>query len=133
MQVKNYERIPQKVEDVGRAVLDAAFRVHTALGPGLLESVYQACTAYELTQKGLLAPTEVALPVVYKEVKLEAGLRLDMLVNDCVIVEFKAVEELHPIHTAQVISYLKISGLRLGYLINFNVRRLKEGIKRIAV
>jgi len=133
MQGKNFERIPQKVEDVGRAVLDAAFRVHTALGPGLLESVYQTCTAYEVTQSGLAVATEVALPVVYKEVKLDAGLRLDMLVENCVIVEFKAVEEMHPVHTAQVISYLKMTGLRLGYLINFNVVRLKDGIKRIAV
>jgi GxxExxY protein len=133
MQAKNYERIPQSVEDVGRAVLNAAFKVHTALGPGLLESVYQTCTAYEITQSGLLAPTEVALPVVYKDVKLDAGLRLDMLVNDCVIVEFKAVEEMHPVYTAQVISYLKMTGLRLGYLINFNVVHLKDGIKRIAV
>jgi GxxExxY protein len=129
MQLKNYERIPQKVEDVGRAVLDAAFRVHTALGPGLLESVYQTCTAYELTQSGLLAPTELALPVVYKEVKLDAGLRLDMLVNNCIIVEFKSVEEMHPVYTAQVISYLKLTGFRLGYLINFNVVHLKDGIK----
>ena len=133
MQVKNYERIPQSVEDVGRAVLNAAFKVHTALGPGLLESVYQTCTAYELTQSGLLAPTEVALPVVYKDVKLDAGLRLDMLVNNCVIVEFKSVEEMHPVYTAQVISYLKLTGFRLGYLINFNVVHLKDGIKRIAV
>ncbi len=133
MQAKNYERIPQSVEDVGRAVLNAAFKVHTALGPGLLESVYQTCTAYEITQSGLLAPTEVALPVVYKDVKLDAGLRLDMLVENCVIVEFKAVEEMHPVYTAQVISYLKMTGLRLGYLINFNVVHLKDGIKRIAV
>jgi GxxExxY protein len=133
MQAKNYERIPQSVEDVGRAVLNAAFKVHTALGPGLLESVYQTCTAYEITQSGLLAPTEVALPVVYKGVKLDAGLRLDMLVNNCVIVEFKAVETVLPVHTAQVITYLKITGIRLGFLINFNVIRLKDGIKRIAV
>ena len=133
MQAKNYERIPQSVEDVGRAVLDAAFKVHTALGPGLLESVYQTCTAYEITQSGLLAPTEVALPVVYKDVKLDAGLRLDMLVNNCVIVEFKSVEEMHPVYTAQVISYLKLTGFRLGFLINFNVVHLKDGIKRIAV
>ncbi len=133
MQAKNYERIPQSVEDVGRAILNAAFKVHTALGPGLLESVYQTCTAYELTQSGLLAPTEVALPVVYKDVKLDAGLRLDMLVNNCVIVEFKSVEEMHPVYTAQVISYLKLTGFRLGFLINFNVVHLKDGIKRIAV
>ncbi len=133
MQAKNYERIPQSVEDVGRAVLNAAFKVHTALGPGLLESVYQTCTAYEVTQSGLVVATEVALPVVYKEVKLDAGLRLDMLVNNCVIVEFKAVETVLPIHTAQVITYLKMTGIRLGFLINFNVIRLKEGIKRIAV
>jgi GxxExxY protein len=133
MQAKNYERIPQSVEDVGRAVLDAAFKVHTTLGPGLLESVYQTCTACEITQSGLLAPTEVSLPVVYKEVQLDAGLRLDMLVENCVIVEFKAVEEMHPVYTAQVISYLKMTGLRLGYLINFNVVHLKDGIRRIAV
>ena len=133
MQAKNYERIPQSVEDVGRAVLNAAFKVHTALGPGLLESVYQTCTAYEITQSGLLAPTEVALPVVYKDVKLDAGLRLDMLVENCVIVEFKAVEEMNPVYTAQIISYLKLTGFRLGYLINFNVIHLKDGIKRIAM
>ena len=133
MQAKNYERIPQSVEDVGRVVLNAAFKVHTALGPGLLESVYQTCTAYEVTQSGLAVATEVALPVVYKEVKLDAGLRLDMLVENCVIVEFKAVETVLPVHTAQVITYLKITGIRLGFLINFNVIRLKEGIKRIAV
>jgi GxxExxY protein len=133
MQAKNYERIPQSVEDVGRAVLNAAFRVHTNLGPGLLESVYETCTAFELTQSGLMAPTQVAIPIIYKDIKLDAGLRLDMLVENCVIVEFKAVESLHPIHTAQVITYLKVTGFRLGFLINFNVIRLKEGIKRIAV
>ena len=86
-----YAPVPPHVEQVGKAVLDAAFRVHTALGPGLLESVYETCTAFELTESGLSAPTQVALPVTYRGVKMDAGLRPDMIVNNCVIVEFKSV------------------------------------------
>ncbi|RPI89662.1 MAG: GxxExxY protein [Chloroflexi bacterium] len=122
-----------EVERVGKAVLDAAFKVHTALGPGLLESVYETCTAFELTQKGFCAPTQVALPVTYQGIKMDAGLRPDMIVEECVIVEFKSVETMHPIFEAQLITYLKLSGIRLGFLINFNVLHLKDGIKRIVV
>jgi GxxExxY protein len=121
------------VERVGKAVLDAAFRVHTALGPGLLESVYETCTAFELTQSGLCAPTQVALPVTYQGIKMDAGLRPDMIVEECVIVKFKSVETMHPVFEAQLITYLKLTGIRLGFLINFNVLHLKDGIKRMVV
>ena len=125
--------IPPEAERVGKAVLSAAFKVHTALGPGLLESVYETCTAYELTQSGLRALTQVALPVIYQGIKMDAGLRPDMVVEESVIVEFKSVDTMHPIFDAQLITYLKLTGIRLGFLINFNVLHLKDGIKRIVV
>ena len=125
--------VPPEAERVGKAVLNAAFKVHTALGPGLLESVYETCTAFELTQSGLRARTQVALPVTYQGIKMEAGLRPDMLVEESVIVEFKSVDTMHPIFEAQLITYLKLTGIRLGFLINFNVVHLKDGIKRIVV
>lgn len=133
MQKRIYAPVPPDVEKVGKAVLDAAFKVHTALGPGLLESVYETCTAYELVQSGFGAPTQVALPVTYRGIKMDAGLKPDMIVNDCVIVEFKSVETMHPIFDAQLITYLKLTGIRLGFLINFNVVHLKDGIKRMVV
>ncbi len=133
MEKKIYAPVPPHVEKVGKAVLDAAFKVHTALGPGLLESVYETCTKFELTESGLSAPTQVALPVTYRGIKMDAGLRPDMIVEDCVIVEFKSVDTMHPIFDAQLITYLKLTGIRLGFLLNFNVVRLKDGIKRIVV
>ena len=125
--------IPPEAERVGKAVLNAAFKVHTALGPGLLESVYETCTSYELMQSGLRALTQVALPVKYQGIKMDAGLRPDMVVEECVIVEFKSVDTMLPIFDAQLITYLKLTGIRLGFLINFNVVHLKDGIKRIVV
>ena len=133
MQKKVYAPVPPHVERVGKAVLDAAFKVHTALGPGLLESVYETCTAFETKESGLRVVTQVALPVVYRDIKMDAGLRPDMVVEDCVIVEFKSVDTMHPIFDAQLITYLKLTGIRLGFLINFNVVHLKDGIKRIVV
>lgn len=133
MQKKFYAPVPQNVEKVGKALLDAAFKVHTALGPGLLESVYETCTAFELTESGLCALTQVALPVTYRGIKMDAGLRPDIVVEDCVIGEFKSVETMHPIYRAQLITYLKLTGIRLGFLINFNVVHLKDGIERIVV
>ena len=121
------------VERVGKAVLDAAFKVHTALGPGWLESVYETCRAFELTQSGLCAPTQVALPVMYQGIKMDAGLRPDMIVEECVIVEFKSVEAMNPVYEAQLLTYLKLTGIRLGFLINFNVVHLKDGIKRMVL
>ena len=133
MQKKIYLPVPPHVERVGKAVLDAAFKVHTALGPGLLESVYETCTAFETRESGLQVITQVALPVTYRDIKMDAGLRLDMLVENCVIVEFKSVEKMNPVYDAQLITYLKLTGIRLGFLINFNVVHLKDGIKRIVV
>ena len=133
MEKKIYLPVPPHVEKVGKAALDAAFKVHTALGPGLLESVYETCTAFELKESGLSAPTQVGLPVTYRGIKMDAGLRPDMIVENCVIVEFKSVDTMRPIFDAQLITYLKLTGIRLGFLINFNVVHLKDGIKRIVV
>ena len=131
--VKSFAQIPPEVEQVGKAVLDAAYRVHTALGPGLLESVYEACLSYEIREGGLLVETEVAVPVKYKNIQLEDGLRLDLLVEKCVIIEIKAVETMNPIYEAQLLTYLRLTGVRLGFLINFTVPHLKDGIKRMVV
>lgn len=106
-------------------------RVHTVLGPGLLESAYEACLKHELKKSGLKVLSQVELPVIYDGLEIELGYRLDLLVEDKIILELKAVKELTPLHQAQLLSYLKLSGLQLGLLINFNVTRLKYGIKRI--
>lgn len=111
-------------------MITAAMKVHSELGPGLLESAYKACLQHELRQSGISSHTEVGLPVVYRGVKLELGYRLDLLVEDLVIVEVKSVEGISPVHWAQVISYLKLSGKSIALLINFNVVHLKDGIKR---
>jgi GxxExxY protein len=116
---------------VSREIVAAAMKVHTALGPGLLESVYETCLEYELKQRGLAVERQVAVPIRYGEMKIDGGLRLDLLVNGCVIVELKTVEALSPIHTAQLLSYLRLSDKRLGLLLNFKVVHLREGIKRV--
>lgn len=112
-------------------VLECAYKVYSELGPGLLESAYQACLEYELLEKGLQVEREKPLPVVYKDVKLDCGYRLDFVVENKLILEIKSVEDLAPIHLAQVLTYLKLSNIRYGLLLNFNVRRLKDGIKRV--
>lgn len=117
-------------QEVSHAIITAAMKVHSELGPGLLESTYQACLQHELFQSGVRSATQVGLPVVYRGVKLELGYRIDLLVEDLVIVEIKSVEAICPVHQAQVISYLKLSGKSVGLLINFNVVHLKDGIKR---
>ena len=113
--------IPIETEKVGKHVLDAAFKVHTTLGPGLLESAYEACLAHELNVMGLEVITQVKLPVIYGEKEIKVGYRIDFMVNGCVIVELKAVENMQLIFKAQLLTYLKLSGIRLGYLLNFNV------------
>ena len=118
------------INEVSGSVVDAAMKVHTALGPGLLESAYEACLLHELRKRGRKVLSQVVLPVVYDGVKIDVGYRIDLLVEDVVIVELKAVEKLLPIHDAQLLSYLKLGGYRLGLLINFNVLHLKDGIKR---
>jgi GxxExxY protein len=117
--------------EVSHIVITAAMKVHSALGPGLLESAYEACLAHELRKAGLKVETQVGLPVVYDGIKLDLGCRIDMLVNDLVIVELKSVEEISRVHVAQVLSYMKLSEKQLGLIINFNVLRLKDGIKRL--
>ena len=119
--------------EIGTIILDAAFAVHRELGPGLLESTYETCLSYESVQRGLLIETQIALPVVYKEVKLDCGYRIDMRANKKVIVEVKSVEALNDIHLAQILTYMKLSNCKLGYLINFNVQFLKNGIKRVVL
>jgi GxxExxY protein len=116
---------------VGEIILGCAIRVHTTLGPGLLESAYEACLAHELSKARLNNQRQVVLPVIYDGLRIDAGYRLDLLVDARVVVEVKAVERLAEIHRAQLLSYLKLGGFRLGYLLNFNVPRMKEGISRL--
>jgi len=117
--------------EVSRHIITAAMKVHSALGPGLLESAYEACLAHELRKAGLKVETQVGLPVVYDGVTLDLGYRIDMIVNGLVVVELKSVEEISRVHVAQVLSYMKLSKKQLGLIINFNVLRLKDGIKRL--
>ena len=122
---------PMTANEISHAVIAAALKVHSALGPGLLESAYEAFLAHELRKPGLTVETQVGLPVVYDGIKLDLGYRIDMLVNDLVVVELKSVEEISRVHVAQVLSYMKLSKKQLGLIINFNVLHLKDGIKRL--
>lgn len=128
-----FQPIPADVERIGKVVLNAAYKVHTTLGPGLLESVYQASMKHVLGQGGVAVRTDVKLPILFEGTKLDSGLQLDMLVEKCVIVELKSVERMSLLYEKQVTTYLRLSRLRLGFLINFNVPYLKDGIKRIVV
>lgn len=121
----------QNLNEITEAVIGAAMAVHKELGPGLLESTYEACLAYELTERGLKVERQKGLPVIYREVRLDCGYRIDLLVEEQVVVELKTVETLEPIHKAQLLSYLKLSGCRVGLLINFNVKVLRNGIRRL--
>lgn len=125
--------VSPEVNQIGRAVMDAAFAVHRQLGPGLLESVYEHCLASDLTHAGLSVERQVAVPVRYRDDRLDVGFRLDLLVERQVIVEVKAIDALASIHTAQILTYLRFSQVRLGYLINFNTTRLKDGFRRLVL
>lgn len=125
--------IPDEVDDVARIVVDAAYRVHSTLGPGLLERVYEVCLAHELRKRGLAIETQIELPVIYDGIRLDAGMRIDLVVEEKLLVELKAIETLHPVHKAQLLTYLKLTGYRLGLLINFNVRLIRDGIERLAL
>jgi GxxExxY protein len=118
---------------MGRAVVDAAYTVHRNLGPGLLESIYETCFCYELGKRGIAHQRQAIVPVCYDGVALSESLRLDVLVSGRVVCELKAVEEMKPLYEAQLLTYLKLSGRRLGFLINFNVPLIKQGIKRMAL
>ena len=120
-----------ELEKIGKQILDSAFKVHTELGPGLLESTYEACLKYELVHNGLKVERQKVLPIKYGNVYLDEGYRLDLLVADSIVVELKVAEKFNDIHLAQVLSYLKLSNYKLGYLLNFNVKYMRDGIKRI--
>ena len=122
-----------EVNRVGTAVMDAAFAVHRALGPGLLESVYEHCLAEGLLQAGFAVDRQVPIPVEYRDARLDVGFRLDLLVEGKVVVEVKSIDALASIHTAQILTYLRFSQVRLGYLINFNTVRLKDGFRRLVL
>ncbi|MCX6984628.1 MAG: GxxExxY protein [Lentisphaerae bacterium] len=123
--------IDKESDEIASQIVDSAFKVHKALGPGLLESVYEVCLYHELQKRGLKVKRQVNVPVVYDNIKFDAGFRLDLLVEDKVIVEIKAVDDMNPVFEAQILTYLKLTGIRLGLLINFNTPLIKKGIKRI--
>lgn len=122
--------LKERYEELGKQILNAAFEVHRELGPGLLESIYEICLCEELRNRGLKVKSQVELPVFYKGQQLNKYFKIDILVEDLIIIELKACELLHKIDEVQLVSYLKLSDLKLGYLVNFNVSLLKEGIKR---
>jgi GxxExxY protein len=119
------------IEEAAKIIVDSAIKVHRALGPGLLESAYQQCLAYELRKRGLRVDCEVTLPIVYDGQQIDAGYRVDMLVEDCIIIENKTVDQVLPIHQAQLLTYLKHRDCRLGFLLNWNVKLMRDGIKRM--
>lgn len=119
------------IKEIGGQIIDASIKVHRALGPGLLESAYQACLAFELEQRGLHVKTEVIQPIKYEGLSIDAGYRLDMVIEDSIIIENKSVEKLLPVHQAQLLTYLRLRDFRLGYLINWNVQLIKDGIHRM--
>jgi GxxExxY protein len=117
--------------EIGKLVLDAAFKIHSVLGAGLLESIYESCLAHELQKQGLQVKRQVSLPILYDDLKLDNAFRLDLLLDDKVVVEIKATDKVVPVHTAQLLSYLKLGKYKLGFLLNFNVVHMKDGIKRM--
>lgn len=126
-----HEPLPQQTDEIARNVVDAALAVHRVLGPGLLESAYEACLAHELERRGHSVLKQVGLPVIYESIQLDVGYRIDLIVDEDILVEVKAIETLTRIHEAQLLTYLRLSRRRLGLLINFNVVLLKHGIKRM--
>jgi GxxExxY protein len=126
-----YNSLSPFEEEIGKQIVDVAFTIHKALGPGLLESVYEKCYEYELKRRSVLVERQKVVPIIYNGLKMDDGLRLDLLVGDAVIVELKAQEIYHPVWEAQMLSYLKLSERRLGYIINFHVPLIKNGIKRM--
>jgi GxxExxY protein len=120
-----------EMEELSRALVDSAFKVHRTLGPGLLESVYEVCLCVELRMRGIEHQTQLQIPIEYEGVRVDAGFRLDILVEKSIILELKAVDKLLPIHHSQLLTYLKLADLRLGLMINFNVDMFKQGVRRI--
>ena len=129
----SFRELTEQEELIGKAVVNAAYEVHKRLGPGLLERVYEICFAHELAKRGFICQRQVNIPVVYDDMVFEEALRLDVLVNSLVICELKAVDQVNPVWEAQVLSHLKLANKRLGFLINFNVPLIKQGIKRFVL
>jgi len=127
----NYVALPEGLNELSKKIMSHAYNVHTALGPGLLESSYKECLFYEIAKSNIMVLKEKSLPLIYKDVRLEVGYRVDLWIENSLIVEVKSVEALTEAHSAQLPTYLKLSGCRLGLLFNFNVPRLKSGIRRI--
>ena len=130
---KIFNPIPQEIESIGKKIIDSAYTVHKELGPGLLEKVYETCFCHELSKRGLNFHRQKDIPIVYDGITFKEGLRLDVLVEDIIICELKAVDILNPVWDAQVLSHLKLTGKRLGFLINFNVVNIGKGIKRFVL
>jgi GxxExxY protein len=130
---EDHQAIDERTEEAARQVVDAGLKIHRLLGPGLLESAYETCLAHELALRGLSPRRQVAFPILYEGRKLDTGFRIDLIVDERMIVEVKAVDELSSVHKAQILTYLKLSGLRLGLLINFNVTLYRQGIKRFVL
>lgn len=125
-----FTELTTREEHIGKSIVNAAFNIHKSLGPGLLEKIYEVCMAHELRKAGHDVQRQIDVPIVYDGIQFDEGLRLDILVDGLVVVELKAVEVINPVWIAQIISHLKLTGLNLGYLINFNVPLIKDGIKR---
>ena len=125
--------VTDEQEKLAKIALDCAFEVHTQLGPGLLESTYQSCLAYELNNKGLYIECEKSLPVIYKNVKIDCGYRIDILIENKLIIENKSIKQFTDIHLSQILTYMKLSDISLGFLFNFNVQHFKDGIKRVVI
>jgi GxxExxY protein len=125
------ESTSPRVEEVAKAIVDAAFKVHSRFGPGLLESVYESCLAAELARRGYKVLRQLRIPIEFDGMQLDEGFRVDLLIDDCVLIEVKAVEQVHAVHRQQVKTYIKLMDLQLGFLINFNVSLIKDGIERI--
>ena len=130
---KSFQPLTPEEEAVGRAVVNAAYRIHKELGPGLLEKVYEVCFCHLLSKDGYAVARQLDVPIVFENIIFNEGLRLDVMVNDLVICELKALETVNPVWEAQILSHLKLTGKRLGYLINFNVPLIKDGIKRMVL
>ena len=131
--MKEFEPIPEELNIIGKKIVDAAYTVHKNLGPGLLERVYEICFCHEIQKRGLYYQRQLAIPIVYDGIEFEEGLRLDVLVEGKVVCELKALETVNPVWEAQILSHLKLTDNRLGYLLNFNVVLMKEGIRRFVI
>lgn len=130
---KEFEPIPEYIEKVASAIVDAAYHVHKNLGPGLLEKVYEVCLCHELNKRGISTLRQIDVPIKYEGLTFDEGLRLDILASNEIVIELKAVDQVNPVWEAQVLSHLRLTNKRLGFLINFNVARINHGIKRIAL